>query len=255
MYILSVDTTAKTAAVCLAKDDALQGLVPVSRLVLNSTVTHSESLLPMIGEALRLAGVSLSQVDAFAITAGPGSFTGVRIGVSTVKGLAFSQGNSIPCIPLSTLHCLALNLCAYGDNTLVCPLMDARREQFYNALFSLRQKKIKRLCDDRVVTAKQLVDELCENYAKKKIVLCGDGAALFFSLYKRYLDGKELNISLALPGDLLQDGFSVARAGAEILNAEGFDPKLYTGEALSPLYLRLSQAERERNERLSKENK
>ncbi len=255
MYILSVDTTAKTAAVCLAKEDALQGLVPVSRLVLNSTVTHSESLLPMIGEALSLAGVCLSQVDAFAITSGPGSFTGVRIGVSTVKGLAFSLNDSVPCIPLSTLFCLALNLCAYGDNTIVCPLMDARREQFYNAIFSLRNKKPKRLCEDRVVTAKELVDELCVKYPKKKIVVCGDGAALFYGLYKKYLDGKSLNVSMALPGDLLQDGFSVARAGYDVLTSPSFDAARYSGSDLSPLYLRLSQAERERNERLSNENK
>ena len=255
MYILSVDTTAKTAAVCLAKDDVVQGLVPVSRLVLNSTVTHSESLLPMIEKALSLASVSLSQVDAFAITAGPGSFTGVRIGVSTVKGLAFSQEKEVPCIPLSTLYCLALNLCAYGDNTIVCPLMDARREQFYNAVFSLKSKKAKRLCDDRTVTAKELVDELCEKYPKKKIVLCGDGAALFYSLYEKYLDGRSLNVSLALAGDMLQDGFSVARAGFEVLSSPSFDKALYTQEALSPLYLRLSQAERERNERLSNETK
>ena len=255
MYILSVDTTAKTAAVCLAKDDAKQGLVPVSRLVLNSTVTHSESLLPMIGQALSGAGVSLSQISAFAITSGPGSFTGVRIGVSTVKGLAFSQKEEIPCIPLSTLYCLALNLCAYGDNTLVCPLMDARREQFYNALFSLRSKRPKRLCEDRVITAQELVTELCEKYPKRKIVLCGDGAGLFHSLYERYLDGRRLDISMALPGDLLQDAFSVARAGYEVMNSKSFDAKNYSGSALSPLYLRLSQAERERNERLSNENK
>lgn len=255
MYILSVDTTAKTAAVCLAKEDALQGLVPVSRLVLNSTVTHSESLLPMIGETLSLAGVSMSQISAFAITSGPGSFTGVRIGVSTVKGLAFSRNDDVPCVPLSTLYCLALNLCAYGDNTLLCPVMDARREQFYNALFTLKSKKPKRLCDDRVVTAKELVDELCKNYSKKKIVICGDGAALFYSIYERYLDGKGLNLSMALPGDLLQDGFSVARAGYEVIKSESFDAKKYSGSSLSPLYLRLSQAERERNERLSNENK
>lgn len=255
MYILSVDTTAKTAAVCLAKEDALQGLVPVSRLVLNSTVTHSESLLPMIEQALSLAGVSLPQVDAFAITSGPGSFTGVRIGVSTVKGLAFSQKDCVPCIPLSTLYCLALNLCAYGDNTIVCPLMDARREQFYNAIFSLRNKKPKRLCEDRVVTAKELLDELCEKYPKKKIVVCGDGAPLFYSLYEKYLDGNSLNVSMALPGDLLQDGFSVARAGYEVMKSDSFDAAAYGGSTLSPLYLRLSQAERERNERLSNENK
>ncbi|MBR5553113.1 MAG: tRNA (adenosine(37)-N6)-threonylcarbamoyltransferase complex dimerization subunit type 1 TsaB [Clostridia bacterium] len=255
MYILSVDTTAKTAAVCLAKEDELLGLVPVSRLVLNSTVTHSESLLPMIGQALSLANVPLSSVDAFVITSGPGSFTGVRIGVSTVKGLAFSQGENAVCIPVSTLYSLALNLCAYGDNVVVCPVMDARREQFYNALFSLKSKRAKRLCEDRVITAKELVAELCEKYPKRKIVLCGDGAALFYNLYKKYPGSEDLKISPALPGDLLQDAFSVARAGYEILKQESFDASQYGGSALSPTYLRLSQAERERNERLLNENK
>ena len=250
MYILSVDTTAKTASVCLAKEDAKLGLVPVSRLTLNSTVTHSESLLPMVENALSLADVSLSEVDAFGITAGPGSFTGVRIGVSTVKGLAFSQGDRIPCIPLSTLYCLALNLSAYGENTLLCPVMDARREQFYNALFSLRAGRPKRLCDDRVMTAKELTDELCEKYSGRKIVLCGDGAALYNSLYSKYLEEKQLKISVAQCGDIFQDAFSVARAAYEVIKSGSFDAASFKGGDLSPLYLRLSQAERERNERL-----
>ena len=133
--------------------------------------------------------------------------------------------------------------------------MDARREQFYNALFSLKSKMPKRLCEDREITAKELVAELCEKYPKRKIVLCGDGAALLYSLYKKYPGGEDLNVSLALPGDLLQDAFSVARAGYEILKSESFDRAQYGGSLLSPTYLRLSQAERERNERLSSENK
>ncbi len=249
MYILSVDTTAKTASVCLAKEDEKLGLVPVSRLTLNSTVTHSESLLPMIESALSLAGATVSQVDAFGITAGPGSFTGVRIGVSTIKGLAFSQGDSIPCIPLSTLYCLALNLCAYGENTLLCPVMDARREQFYNALFSIRSGKPKRLCQDRVLTASELTDELCEKYSGRKIVLCGDGASLYYSLYGKYTKD-QLKISVARAGDIYQDAFSVATAAYEVIKSKDFLAEKFKGADLSPLYLRLSQAERERNERM-----
>jgi tRNA threonylcarbamoyladenosine biosynthesis protein TsaB len=106
MYILSVDTTAKSATVCVAKSDEISGVIPIAQLNLNSTATHSESLLPMIDKALELSSLKLSDINCFAITAGPGSFTGVRIGVSAIKGLAFASGDSIPCIPLSTLYCL-----------------------------------------------------------------------------------------------------------------------------------------------------
>ncbi len=140
MYILSVDTTAKTATACVAKDDKTIGLVPVSSIGLNSTLTHSESLLPMVDSCLHMAKLSLSDIDYIAITAGPGSFTGVRIGVAAVKGLSFSTGGRIPCIPLSTLLCLARNLEGLPEGTVVCPLMDARREQFYNALFVIEDR-------------------------------------------------------------------------------------------------------------------
>ena len=250
MYILSVDTTAKSATVCVAKTDEVSGLVPISQLNLNSTATHSESLLPMIDNALCLSSLKLSDMDCLAITAGPGSFTGVRIGVSSIKGLAFSLGDSIPCIPLSTLYCLALNVAAYGENTIVCPVMDARREQFYNALFKISKGKLKRLCDDRVLTAKELTDELTANYSGKKIVVCGDGAKLYNSLLPKYIGENELKISLARPENLLQNAFSVAYAAYEIMSSETFEKENYKGSSLSPIYLRLSQAERERNERL-----
>ena len=251
MYILSVDTTAKTAAVCVAADDPVLGLVPVAELTLNSTVTHSETLLPMIDQALSLSHIALSDISAMAITAGPGSFTGVRIGVSAIKGLAFSLNDKIPCIPLSTLECLARNIENYGENAILCPLMDARREQFYNALFTVRKGKAKRLCDDRVITAQELSEELCSDYSGRKIVLCGDGAELFYSLMPQYLGEKGLKITLSHPKDLYQRAFSVALCAFEKLNSADFDALDFCGEKLSPLYLRLSQAERERNEKLN----
>ncbi len=254
MYILSVDTTAKSATVCVAKTDEVSGLIPISQLNLNSTATHSESLLPMIDTALSLAALELSDMDCLAITAGPGSFTGVRIGVSSVKGLAFSLNDNIPCIPLSTLYCLALNAAAYGENTIICPVMDARREQFYNALFKISKGKLKRLCEDRVLTAKELTDELSANYSGKKIVVCGDGAKLYHSLLPKYIGENALKISLARPENLLQNAFSVAYAAYEIISSETFEKENYKGSSLSPIYLRLSQAERERNERLEKQN-
>lgn len=253
MYILSVDTTAKTAAVCVAKDDALTGIAPVVQFSVNDTVTHSESLLPLIDRALEFSGIGLSDISAIAVTAGPGSFTGVRIGVSVVKGLAFASGGKIPCIPLSTLYCLALNVSSYGDGTVVCPLMDARREQFYNAVFRLSRDVPERLCGDRVVTAKELLEELSDKYSGCKIVICGDGARLFYGLYQKYIGSDNLNLVLAHPGDMLQNAFSVAYAGHEIIMSSDFSVENYSGEALCPTYLRLSQAERERNERLKKE--
>lgn len=255
MYILSVDTTAKTATVCVAKSDDVLGLYPISQLNLNSTATHSESLLPMIDTALSLANLELSDMDALAITAGPGSFTGVRIGVSAIKGLAFALGDKIPCIPLSTLYCLAQNVAAYGENTYILPVMDARREQFYNAVFKISKGKVKRLCEDRVLTAKELSDEISEKYSGKKIVLCGDGAKLLYSLLPKYLETENFKISLARPENIMQNAFSVALSAWEVINTPSYSKESFTGSALSPIYLRLSQAERERNEKLKGETK
>lgn len=250
MYILSVDTTAKTASVCIARENEALGAVPVAEFDLNNTVTHSESLLPMIDSVLKMSALSLDDIDAFAITAGPGSFTGVRIGVSAIKGLAFSQKEKrkIPCIPLSTLECLAVNISHCSDGTVLCPLMDARREQFYNALFEVRGNKPIRLCDDRTVTARELSLQLAEEYSDKNIVLCGDGALLYNSLLEKYpCDG----VTLCSPKDMYQSAFSVACRAIDILRSDEFDASRYDSELLMPVYLRLSQAERERNEKLN----
>ncbi len=254
MYILSVDTTAKTASVCVAKDDSDTGLMPLALLTLNGMLTHSESLLPMIDKALNMSQINISDLDAMAVTAGPGSFTGVRIGVSVIKGLAFSQGEKIPCIPLSTLYCLALNVVGYSKNTIICPLMDARREQFYNAVFKSNGESVKRVCEDRVTTAQELTKELMEKYSGKKIIICGDGAKLYYNLYRKYTAENELKIVLAHPAELLQNAFSVAYAGWEVMKKQDYSLGKYRGSILSPIYLRLSQAERERNEKIKNAN-
>lgn len=248
MYILSVDTTAKTASVCVSKDDRICGLVPVARASLDGALTHSESLLPMIDSCIRLACITPHDIDYMAVTSGPGSFTGVRIGVCAISGLAFSiKDKSIPCIPLSSLECLAENIVSYGENTLLCPLMDARREQFYNAMFAVKDGKLKRLCPDRTVTASELCDEITKKYSRRRIVLCGDGAQLFYTLSSKY--GSFPKVSVCHPKDLFQSAFSVAVAAKRIIDNEAFDGNDYRYDKLTPSYLRLSQAERERNER------
>ena len=242
MYILSLDTTAKTAAACVCEvknDDVF----PLCSAQLNSTLTHSESILPMIDFCLKNSNITTDDIDLIGVSNGPGSFTGVRIGVSTAKGLAFS--NNIKCVAVSTLEALALNVHDEQRSTIICPVMDARRNQFYNALFSCNGKGgIKRLCEDRAVDVNELFEELCAEHMNKKIVLVGDGAFLAYQLFSK-LDGFEkMKLLLASNERIMQNAVSVARSAYQNVD------KAVDAGTLNPVYLRLSQAERERNERL-----
>ncbi len=244
MYILSLDTTAKTAAAGLVKADG-EKLVPAVTAQVNSTLTHSESLLPMIDFCLKNEHITLDDVSMIAVSAGPGSFTGVRIGISAVKGLAF--GRDIKCVGVSTLHALALNVDDAKRGTVICPVMDARRNQFYNALFSADGKgSIKRLCEDRAISFDELASELSEKYAGKSIILVGDGAELFMSLKEK--NSSSIDAKCARSDRVYQNAYSVAKAA---IIASGTNDCDYSAEKLLPVYLRLSQAERERNERMA----
>ena len=244
MYILSVDTTAKTASAAVSK--VVDELVyPLCDARLNSTLTHSESILPMIDFCLKNANVSIDEINAIAISAGPGSFTGVRIGISTVKGLVFGSEN-IKCVPVSALEALAENVSDEQKGTLICPVMDARRNQFYNALFSANGKgSIKRLCVDRAIGEDELFLELCQKYSARKIVLVGDGAMLAYKLLSSHDGFEKLKVSVVRSDRMLQDASSVARCGFRHIKSA------VDSDKLSPVYLRLSQAERERNERMA----
>ena len=248
MYILSLDATAKTAAaaVCIYNDGKLS---ISSQCAFNTALTHSESLLPMVDFCLKGAGISLEEIELAAISAGPGSFTGVRIGISLLKGLCFSK--KIKCVPVSALNALALNADYYAPDTIICPCMDARRNQFYNALFLCRENgKLERLCEDRAIGADELYNELAVKYGTNKILLVGDGVYLAQKLFAQN-DKNEIDICLAREDMIYQNAFSVARAGiCEYENNK--DSKSYDDKSLLPTYLRLSQAERERNERLNK---
>ena len=155
MYVLALDSTASVASVALTDDERLLGETTV-----DNGNTHSETLLPMIEELLRRFSLSPSDVELYACTAGPGSFTGVRIGVSTVKGLAFAT--STPCVGVSTLASLAQNLVGLGDSTpvIVSPVMNARRSQVYNALFRVNGNEVTRLTEDRAIAIADLEQEL-----------------------------------------------------------------------------------------------
>lgn len=215
--LLSMDSSAVTASVALTDGDEI-----IKSEFVNSGLTHSETLLPMITRVMD--GRKYSELDGIAITAGPGSFTGVRIGVATVKGLAFND--DIPCYSVSTLEAIAYNF--VDKNAVVCAVMDARRMQFYNALFKVQNGKVERLCDDRAISIEDLRNEL-KQY--DKVIIAGDGAKLCFQNIELE------NCTLADDDRIYQNAVSVAKTAQ---NKNAISPK-----ALMPVYLRQSQAERE----------
>jgi tRNA threonylcarbamoyladenosine biosynthesis protein TsaB len=228
MLILSVDSSAAPASVCLYQDGKI-----LADFYLNSGFTHSQTLMAMVESALKISCRTVADIDAFAVNNGPGSFTGVRIGVSAIKGMAYAADK--PCIAVSTLMSMAYN-CLASDG-IICACMDARRNQVYNALFRVSSVTVTRLCEDRAISVADLLIEL-SSY-NERIMLAGDGAQLVFD------SSDNDNISL------LPENIRYQRASSTAIAA--FD-KYNRGEALSPAalmpsYLRLSQAERERLEK------
>lgn len=230
MLILAIDTTANTASCALSRDGRMLSLYTV-----NGLLTHSETLLPMIENMLAKCALTVDDIDAFAVSEGPGSFTGVRIGVSLIKGLAY--GKNKPCVGISTLAALARNLEGFGG--YVVPVMDARRNQVYTAIF----KDGERLTEDMLLP----LDELCaklHELAITSIYLCGDG----YELAKKYFAETDITVTPTPALLIPQNALSVALVGEEILNDGGAKSDV----TLSARYLRASQAEREREAKLSK---
>lgn len=226
MLILAIDTSANTATCALSRDGRLLALYTV-----NGLLTHSETMLPMIENMLSKAALTIDDVDAFAVSEGPGSFTGVRIGVSLIKGLAFDKNK--PCIGVSTLDALAKNLDGIGGYAV--PVMDARREQVYTAVFCDGEH----LTEDMLVPLSELRDKLCE-LGVTDIRLCGDG----YDVAKKYFATTTVNV-IDTPALLIpQNAFSVALVAEEQLSGAKSDREL------TARYLRASQAEREREEKL-----
>ena len=233
MKILSLDTSAEvcTAAVC-------EGTSLIAEMTVNTGNTHSQTLLPVIEQILKISEVTLDEIDLYACSTGPGSFTGVRIGVATLKGMAY--GKNKPCVSVSTLDALAYNLIGY--NGIICPVMNARRNQVYNALYRCKDGELTRLCADRAISIVELDDELSQY--DEPIYLCGDG-------YSITENGFSKTKVQTVPQKLrLQSGYSVACCAykkydmGEVLN----------DKEIAPIYLRPSQAERERNEKLGIKN-
>ena len=227
MLILAFESSARAASVALLRDGSL-----LSQYSQCSALTHSRTLLPMAEDMLRNAELTIGDVDLFAVAHGPGSFTGVRIGVSTVKGLAWAADK--PCVGVSTLEAMAWHGLAAGG--VICPVMDARRSQVYNALFEIRDERPGRLCEDRPIALEELAPQLRE--LDGPVFLVGDGAAITAA----FLEKEGIPFRLAPENLRWQSAWGVAMAAA------GKEPG--TADSLLPVYLRLSQAERERQERM-----
>ncbi len=228
MKILSVDSSAIVATAALCEDGRL-----LAEYTLNNKTTHSQTLLPMIESLLSFFSLAIEDIDLFAVSAGPGSFTGVRIGAATVKGLAFASDK--PCAQVSTLEAIAYNLRFHKG--LICPVMNARRSQVYTALFRSDGESLERLLDDSALAISEL-DGLLSQYGEE-VALCGDGydicTAGFERTPLRYVPERMRH----------QSAFSVA----EVAYRNYLNGDLKSDKELGVDYLRPSQAERERAER------
>ncbi len=226
MLILAIETTAVTASAALVDENGI-----IANFNVNNKLTHSQKLLPMIDAVLVQSGYSIEDVELFCVSAGPGSFTGVRIGIATIKGLAFAH--NIPCVTVSSLEALA-----YLNKNLgfvMCPVMDARRNEYYNALFDA---DMNRIAPDRAISAQELEEEL---KAYSGVILNGDGALKYYN----WLENRLPNVRLAGEATLLQNACAVGMCGYEKYKKG----EIISSSELSPVYLRKPQAEREYKEK------
>ena len=226
MRILAFETSAKAGSVALLEKGVL-----LAENYCNTGLTHSQTLMVMAQDLLKSCNLTPSQVEAVAVAAGPGSFTGVRIGVAAAKGLAW--GADIPCCGVSTLEAMATGLGVYDGYVL--PVMDARRSQVYNAIFRADKGNLTRITEDRAIALADLGEEI-KNF-EKPVFLVGDGANLCYNTLKDVAP-------LVLPPEhkIHQRAVGVALVAEKMLQTG----ETCDGATVTPNYLRLSQAERER---------
>ena len=236
MIILAFDSTAKAASVAITDDEQLLALYNI-----DNGLTQSELLLPMAENMLKNLKLTFDDVELLACAVGPGSFTGVRIGVALVKGIAF--GKNIPCVSVSTLDELGENLA--GLEGIIVPVMDARRQQVYTATYKGRDGKLEKLTSDRAIAISELADELKEY--SEPIYLVGDG----YEVAKRGLEAAGVKVQNTPKLLITENAYSVAL----VAKRKHENGEATTDLEIAPTYLRMPQAERERLERLAQESK
>ena len=225
MKILALETSAKAVSAAVSEDGRI-----LASGYQDTGLTHSRTLMPIVEHILKNTGLTVADMDAIAVAAGPGSFTGIRIGVAAAKGLAFAADK--PAVGVSTLAAMARNV-AFCDGLVICA-MDARRQQVYNALFEAKDGQLTRLTPDRAIALEELAEELRSDPRPKTVV--GDGARLCFA----HLTEAGISCRLAPAHLVMQNAMSVALE-AEAMAAEG---NLVSAQALEPVYLRPAQADR-----------
>lgn len=230
MNILMIDTSGPACGVALMKDGRL-----VCEMELNSGLTHSQRVMPMLDSALTLAGMTMDDVDLFGAVVGPGSFTGVRIGVSTVKALAHAKGK--PCIGVDALEALAANIVSFDG--VLCPILDARAQQVYGAMFEAGFPPV-RLMEDTAEKLSIFLDRV--EATGKDAMFTGDGAVAFEQLIRERLGTRAHFAPAAHMG--LRAGCACALAAERAEHIQAGEETDYV--TLLPLYLRAPQAERER---------
>lgn len=231
MIILALESSGLVASAALVSEDKLIG-----EYTTNFKKTHSQTLLPMMDALLKMTGIDISQIDAFAVSGGPGSFTGLRIGSATVKGLAMATGK--PVINVPTLEGLACNF--FGTDSLICPLMDARRNQTYTGIYAFEGDELICLSQQKAVKIEEILEEV--NALGRKVIFLGDGVPVF---------KKKIEEIVTVPWQLAPPHLAAQRAGAVGVRAITYykEGKTETAAQHKPEYLRLSQAERERMEK------
>ncbi len=233
MKILGVDSSGMVAGVAVVDDDIL-----LAEYTVNYKKTHSETLLPMIDEIVRMTELDMDSVDAIAVAAGPGSFTGLRIGSATVKGLGLALNKDIIEIPT----CMGLAYNVWGTDSLVCPIMDARRKQVYTGIYEYGNNELITVSEQKAVDICELIDEL--NGMNQKVIFVGDG----IPVYKDIISEHATFPYVFAPAHCnRQRAASIAALGV-IYASKGLT---VAAEHHKPIYLRKSQAEREREEKMA----
>jgi len=229
LTLLAIESSARVCSVAIVKDEKL-----LCELFSDSGLTHSKTLMKMIDDAFSFSGIDFAEIDSIAVALGPGSYTGVRIGISCVKGLA--HPNDIPCYGVSTLEAMAYNF--LGINSTVCSVMDARCEQVYAGIFSSNNSKIVSLSGDMALPLNELIEKLDDPSLTRPIFLIGDGSDL---VYSKLTEEQKKFVFLSPLSIRLQRAGSVAQA---VFNNEKIELLRKSYKDLNPVYLRPSQAER-----------
>jgi tRNA threonylcarbamoyladenosine biosynthesis protein TsaB len=227
LKILAIDTSSAVASVCISEEYKI-----LSEFNVNYKLTHSQTIMPMINKVLDSIECNINDIDYFAVSTGPGSFTGLRIGVGTIKGLA--QGGGKRVVGINTLDGLAYNV--IHSESIICPIMDARRQQVYNALYESKNNSLKIIKEYRAVSIEDLIDEI--NHINEKVIFVGDGIDKYREIIVENIKGK---FSFAQINIRTQKASSIACLAIDKIKANEAENFLN----IKPFYLRQSQAERE----------